>query len=55
MKNSSNLLRGISENGGILFYGIDSTAVVRRMDAAAQNQRRYHRQPWAACLDRCSP
>ena len=31
-ENSSNLLRGISENGGILFYGIDSTAVVRRME-----------------------
>jgi len=30
-ENSSNLLRGISENGGILFYGIDSTAIVRRM------------------------
>ena len=31
-ENSSNLLRGISENGGILFYGIDSTAIVRRME-----------------------
>ena len=31
-ENSSNLLRGISENGGILFYGIDSTAIVRQME-----------------------
>lgn len=48
-ENSSNLLRGISENGGILFYGIDSTAVGAPNGAAAQNQRRYHRSPWAAC------
>ena len=32
MEQNHNMLRGISENGGILFYGIDSTAIVRRME-----------------------
>ena len=27
-----NLLRGISENGGIVFYGVDSTEIVREME-----------------------
>ncbi len=27
-----NLLRGISENGGVVFYGVDSTAIVREME-----------------------
>ncbi|MDD4850787.1 MAG: Hsp33 family molecular chaperone HslO [Gemmiger sp.] len=27
-----NLLRGISENGGIVFYGVDSTAIVAEME-----------------------
>lgn len=27
-----NLLRGISENGGIVFYGVDSTDIVREME-----------------------
>lgn len=29
-----NLLRGISENGGIVFYGVDSTDIVREMERA---------------------
>ena len=45
-ENSSNLLRGISENGGILFYGIDSTAVVRRMEQPQPNLLRAAPQPW---------
>lgn len=28
----SNLIRGISENGGVVFYGVDSTELVRRME-----------------------
>lgn len=27
-----NLLRGISENGGVVFYGVDSTEIVREME-----------------------
>lgn len=32
MKTAATCCAAISENGGILFYGIDSTAVVRRME-----------------------
>ena len=28
----SELIRGISENGGVVFYGVDSTELVRRME-----------------------
>lgn len=28
----NNLIRGISENGGVVFYGVDSTELVRRME-----------------------
>lgn len=28
----NNLLRGISDNGGVVFYGIDSTGIVREME-----------------------
>lgn len=31
-KAQPNLLRGISENGGVVFYGIDSTEIVREME-----------------------
>ena len=29
MEQNHNMLRGISENGGIVFYGVDSTEMVR--------------------------
>ena len=29
MEQNHNMLRGISENGGIVFYGVDSTEIVR--------------------------
>lgn len=32
MEKTDNLLRGISENGGVLFCGVDSTAMVREME-----------------------
>ena len=28
----NNMIRGISENGGVVFYGVDSTELVRRME-----------------------
>ena len=31
-----NLLRGISENGGVIFYGVDSTDLVRQMEQIHQ-------------------
>ena len=32
MEQNHNMLRGISENGGIVFYGVDSTEIVRDME-----------------------
>lgn len=32
MQENHNMLRGISENGGIVFYGVDSTEMVREME-----------------------
>lgn len=31
-EDKKNLLRGISENGGVIFYGVDSTEIVREME-----------------------
>ncbi len=31
-ENKKNLLRGISENGGVIFYGVDSTEIVQEME-----------------------
>ena len=28
----SNLIRGLSENGGVVFCGVDSTAIVRKAE-----------------------
>ena len=48
MEQNHNMLRGISENGGIVFYGVDSTEIVCEME-------RLHRPApsprprWAAC------
>ena len=32
MEQNHNMLRGISENSGIVFYGVDSTEIVRDME-----------------------
>ena len=32
MEQNHNMLRGISENGGIVFYGVDSTEIVRKAE-----------------------
>lgn len=32
MTQDHNMLRGISENGGVVFYGVDSTGIVREME-----------------------
>ena len=32
MEQTHNMLRGISENGGVVFYGVDSTEIVREME-----------------------
>ena len=31
----SNLIRGISENGGVVFCGVDSTEIVRRLASSS--------------------
>ena len=28
----ANLIRGLSENGGVVFYGVDSTQIVRKAE-----------------------
>ena len=32
MERTDNMLRGISDNGGVVFYGVDSTEIVREME-----------------------
>ena len=36
MEQTHNMLRGISENGGVVFYGVDSTEIVREMERLHQ-------------------
>ena len=44
----SNLIRGISENGGVVFYGVDSTELVRRMEQI-HRPAPLPRRHWAVC------
>ncbi|MFR3972170.1 MAG: hypothetical protein ACLTZH_02425 [Subdoligranulum sp.] len=53
MKTAATSRAALSENGGILFYGIDSTAIVAPDGRFARSQRRYHRGLGHACYDRC--
>ncbi len=39
----ANLIRGLSENGGVVFCGVDSTEIVRKAEAAAHHQRHLQR------------
>ena len=48
MEQNHNMLRGISENGGIVFYGVDSTEIVREMERL-QRPVPSPPLPWAAC------
>ena len=48
MEQNHNMLRGISENGGIVFYGVDSTEIVREMERFTRPAP-SPRQRWAAC------
>ena len=32
MEQNHNMLRGISQDGGVVFYGVDSTEIVREME-----------------------
>ena len=41
----SNLIRGLSENGGVVFCGVDSTAIVRKAEQL-QDQCDLQRRPW---------
>ena len=50
----SNLIRGISENGGVVFCGVDSTEIVRTAEKAAYHQRHLQRSPWPSA-HRCLP
>ena len=47
MEQNHNMLRGISENGGIVFYGVDSTEIVREMERTRPALLPLLR--WAAC------
>ena len=44
-----NLLRGISENGGIVFYGVDSTDIVREMERVHKTSACPPRLRWGGC------
>ena len=44
----SNLIRGLSENGGVVFCGVDSTAIVRKAD-----QCDLQRRPWPSADGGC--
>ena len=48
MEQNHNMLRGISENGGIVFYGVDSTEIVRDMERRTRRALSPRRR-WAAC------
>ena len=48
MEQNHNMLRGISENGGIVFYGVDSTEIVRDMERLHKTSAVTTRR-WAAC------
>ena len=50
----SNLIRGISENGGVVFCGVDSTEIVRTAEQAAHHQRHLQRSPGPPA-HRCVP
>ena len=48
----SNLIRGISENGGVVFCGVDSTEIVRT--AEKLHTTSATRSPWPSA-HRCLP
>lgn len=48
MEQNHNMLRGISENGGIVFYGVDSTEIVREWSACTRPAL-LPLLRWAAC------
>lgn len=48
MEQNHNMLRGISENGGIVFYGVDSTEIVREMERLHKTSA-VTTAAWAAC------
>ncbi len=44
----SNLIRGISENGGVVFCGVDSTEIVRTAEQLHHTSATCS-AAWAAC------
>ena len=63
MEQNHNMLRGISENGGIVFYGVDSTEIVREMErlhktsavtTAAPTHSTVTRTPMASASRACN-
>ena len=39
----ANLIRGLSENGGVVFCGVDSTDIVRKAEKASHHKRHLQR------------
>ena len=50
----SNLIRGISENGGVVFCGVDSTEIVRTAEKLHTTSATCSAAPWPAA-HRCLP
>ena len=47
----SNLIRGLSENGGVVFCGVDSTAIVRKAEQLHKTD--LQRRPWPSADGGC--
>ena len=50
----ANLIRGLSENGGVVFCGVDSTDIVRKAEKASHHKRHLQRGTWPSA-HRCYP
>lgn len=44
----ANMIRGISDNGGVVFYGVDSTNIVAEASASTRPAPSPAR-PWGGC------
>lgn len=45
----ANLIRGLSENGGVVFCGVDSTQIVRKAEKLHTTSAPPAARHWAVC------
>ena len=48
----ANLIRGLSENGGVVFCGVDSTQIVRKAEKQHCGRRQQDGMKYLFCHDR---